>query len=86
MVGTKTGCGTSLVVLKRASAASNIAVGPVRPNASFVTHLIATAAGVEQTRPFRRAASAVAICGYGGAEARRRDALCPSGGGLSLVA
>jgi hypothetical protein len=35
-----------------------------RPNASFVTHLIATAEHVEQTRELRRAAPADALSAY----------------------
>jgi hypothetical protein len=41
-----------------------------RPNASFVTHLIATAEQAPQTRALRRATPADALGAYGGATAR----------------
>ncbi|WP_458759302.1 hypothetical protein ACSVBT_01095 [Afipia sp. TerB] len=37
---------------------------PGRPNAAFVTHLIATATHAPQTRPLRRAAPADAVARY----------------------
>src|SRR5690606_24472392 len=43
---------------------------PVRPDAAFVTHLIATAAGSPQTRASRRAGPEEAAHAYGAAPAR----------------
>ena len=46
----------------------------VRPNASFVTQLIATAEQLPQTRPLRRAAPADVLSAYRSSENRIRDA------------
>ncbi len=46
----------------------------VRPDASFVTQLIATAEQLPQTRPLRRGATADALSAYRSFENRIRDA------------
>ena len=46
----------------------------VRPDASFVTQLIATAEQLPQTRPLRRAAQADALSAYRSSENRIRNA------------
>jgi hypothetical protein len=43
----------------------------VRPDPSFVTHLIATAAQAPQTRPLRRGSLADAQSAYGASQIRR---------------
>ena len=51
-----------------------------RPEASFVAHLIATAAQTPQTRVLRRATSADALATYGQTTKAREPALTPREG------
>ncbi|HEX2366690.1 MAG TPA: hypothetical protein VHJ00_16915 [Bradyrhizobium sp.] len=67
----ETPCAALVPVTATVYRAATFAV--TRPNASFVTHLIATAEHVEQTRELRRAAPADALSAYRSSEQSVRD-------------
>ena len=76
----------SLVPLDRSAREFNCHVSGARPDASFVTHLIAVAAGTPQTRILRRATPADAHNDYGLAVTRGNAAPAPKGGRISRIA
>lgn len=86
MINNKTGTGTALVVVERASESANGTFKVSRPDAPFITQLIATAAGAAQTRELRRAAQTDALKDYRTASAQRIDLLKPNGDWISRVA
>jgi hypothetical protein len=67
-----TACAALVPVTATVYRAATFAI--TRPNAGFVTHLIATAEHVEQTRELRRAAPADALSAYRSSEQSIRDA------------
>ena len=82
----ETGACTALVPVERAVECSKAAFKGSRPDASFVTQLIATAAGVSQTCLLRRATQADALKDYRCVATRSADPLRPDGDRVSLVA
>lgn len=76
---------TALVPIERAQEpASSHRHVSTRPNASFVTHLIATAEQAPQTRNLRRATPTDALAAYGGVT--QRTTPVSNNGKMSLVA
>ena len=76
---------TALVPVEPPATPQNLLFARSRPDAPFVTQLIATAAGESQTRLLRRATPADALTDYGRVAARRVDPL-RNGDRISLVA
>jgi hypothetical protein len=77
---------TALVPVEQPAMSQKFAFSRSRPDAPFVTQLIATAAGASQTRLLRRVTPADALKGYGCATDRSGDPFKPNGVRISLVA
>ena len=77
---------TALVPVEQPTMSQNLLFTRPRPDAPFVTQLIATAVGESQTRMLRRATPADALKGYGCVAERRVEPLRPNGVRVSLVA
>jgi hypothetical protein len=82
----ETGSCTALVPVEQPGMTQKQLFTRSRPDAPFVTQLIATAVGETQTRLLRRATPADALKDYGCAAARRVEPLRPNGARISLVA
>jgi hypothetical protein len=80
------GTSTALVPVEQPAMSQNQLFTRARPDAPFVTQLIATAAGESQTRLLRRATPADALKDYGCVAGRRVEPLKPNGVRVSLVA
>lgn len=63
----ETEAGTALVPVTAPASRAQPVLRLVRPDPSFVTHLIATAERLPQTRPLRRAAPSDALSAYAAA-------------------
>jgi hypothetical protein len=79
------GC-TALALVERPVERSNAHFRGSRPDAPFVTQLIATAAADSQTCRLRRATQADALKDYGCTAARKFEQSQPNGIRVSLVA
>ena len=77
---------TALVPVEQSAMSHKLVFTRARPDAPFVTQLIATAAGESQTRLLRRATPADALKGYGCVAERRVEPLRQNGVRVSLVA
>ena len=77
---------TALVPIEQPAMSQNQLFTRARPDAPFVTQLIATAAGASQTRLLRRATPADALKGYGCVAGHSMEPLKPNGVRVSLVA
>ena len=80
------GTSMALVPVEQPAMSQNLLFIRSRPDAPFVTQLIATAAGASQTRLLRRATPGDALKDYGCVAARRVEPLRPNGVRVSLVA
>ena len=78
--------GRALVPLTLSDAPVASALSIVRPDARFVTHLIATAIQAPQTRNHRRAPVEDAVTRYADAGAREKAPQAANGAALSRVA
>ena len=76
----------ALVPVAQPTISQKLVITRARPDAPFVTQLIATAAGESQTRALRRATRADALKGYGCMAVRSADPFKPNGVRVSLVA
>lgn len=77
---------TALVPVEQPAMSQNLLFTRARPDAPFVTQLIATAAGASQTRLLRRATAADALKDYGCVAERKMEPSSPNGVRVSLVA
>jgi len=77
---------TALVSVEQPAMSQNLLFTRARPDAPFVTQLIATAAGASQTRLLRRATPADALKDYGCVAGRKVEPSRPNGVRVSLVA
>jgi predicted GNAT family acetyltransferase len=82
----KTETGTDLVLVEKHEEPRATMYKAIRPNASFITQLIATAAGVSQTRMLRRGTRVCVHEDYRGVAARSVEPVKQSGNRVSLVA
>jgi hypothetical protein len=69
--------GRALVPITAPAESVNLSHRNLRPDASFVIHLIATAEHAPQTRTLRRATADTAVATYNGAVTRERTTAMP---------